>query len=288
MIAVAVADNAEVQVQYTSLIAAFSGAAAIALVLVLVGGRIVAAKSTAPIERSIDHMRRFMADAAHELRTPLTVLRSQAEVALAGPPDEGAYAVALQGIEAESIRLGRIVEDLLMLARADTGERPIEQRRLFLDDVTLDAAGGARALAQAKGVQIAIEEFEEAAVQGDPQLLRQLVMIILDNAVKFTPRGGQVTVRVFSRDDQATLTVDDTGCGIPDEHLPHVFERFYRGDAARQRSDGDGGPAGQGAGLGLSIAEWIARAHRATIAITSQPGRGTQVVVHLPRATIVG
>ncbi|HTR77201.1 MAG TPA: HAMP domain-containing sensor histidine kinase [Gemmatimonadaceae bacterium] len=282
MIAVAVADNAEVQVQYTSLIAAFGAAAAFALVLVLIGGRIVASKSMRPIERSMDHMRRFMADAAHELRTPITVLRSRAEVALSGTPSEVAYAAALQAIHGEAERLGRIVEDLLMLARADAGERPIAFHRVFLDDVTLDAADAAQALAQSKGVFIDIEEFQEAPVQGDAPLLRQLIMIILDNAVKYTPPAGRVRVRVCSHADRPTVVVQDTGRGIPDDQLPHVFERFYRGDPSRHR--GDAGIDARGAGLGLSIALWIANAHRANIAITSEPNRGTTVSVDFPPA----
>ena len=275
MIAVAIADKVELEDRYAALIATFGGAAAAALLLVVAGGWFLVRKSTAPVERSVEQMRRFMADAAHELRTPLTVLRSRAEVTLQQPRPAAEYADALQAIELEARRLGSIVEDLLILARADAGERPIVRERVYLDDLTLDAAGTARVVAQAKGVDLELDEFDEAAVEGDPTLLRQLVMILLDNAVKFTARGGRVRVRVGSANDRPMLLVEDTGVGIAPEQLPHVFERFYRGDPSRSR--GDGGV--DGAGLGLSIAKWIADAHSAEIALTSSRGVGTRVSV---------
>lgn len=288
-VAVAVADEIELEDRYTSLIASFSAAAVAAIVLVAVGGWLLARQSTAPVERAIVHMRRFMADAAHELRTPLTVVRSRAEVVLQRSRAPEDYVVALRGIEGEATRLGHIVEDLLMLARADAGERPIDRQRVFLDDLTLDAAEAARAMAERRSVRVEVETFEEAAVLGDPVLLRQLALILLDNAVKFTAPGGLVRVGVHASGrgsgEGATLVVSDTGLGIEPDQLPHIFERFYRGDPSRTRAQGttterDGGS--QGAGLGLSIAQWIAEEHGATIRIESKPGQGTRVSVHFP------
>jgi len=276
MVAVAVADKVELEDRYATLIATFGAAAAAALLLVVAGGWFLVRKSTAPVELSIEHMRRFMADAAHELRTPLTVLRSRAEVALQQRRGPAEYEEALRGIETEAKRLGTIVEDLLILARADAGERPISRERVFLDDLTLDAAGAARVVAQAKGIQLDVGDFEEARVEGDPMLLRQLVMILLDNAVKFTASGGNVRVSVGAPNERPQLVVEDTGVGIAPEQLPHVFERFYRGDPARSRANGNGA---DGAGLGLSIAKWIADVHDAQIALASEPGRGTRVTV---------
>ena len=281
LVAMAVADNVELEDRFASLIAAFGGAAIVALVLVAAGGSILVRKSTAPVELSIEHRRRFMADAAHELRTPLTVIRSRAEIALQQRRDPAAYVAALEGIEMEARRLGHIVEDLLTLARADAGERPIDRQRVFLDDVALDAADAARVVAQQKGVELAVREFEEASVDGDAVLLRQLVMTLLDNAVKFTPPGGRVEVGVYTLAAGPTLVVEDTGVGIGAEQLPHVFERFYRGDPSRQRSDGVVATP-DGAGLGLSIARWIADAHGASIDIASEVGRGTRVIVRFP------
>jgi signal transduction histidine kinase len=203
-------------------------------------------------------------------------------VALQQPRGPGEYQEALRGIEREAHRLGSIVEDLLTLARADAGERPIARERVYLDDLTLDAAGAAQVVAQAKGVSLELDEFDEALVEGDPTLLRQLVMILLDNAVKFTGCGGHVRVRVGAPSERPTLVVEDTGVGIGAEQLPHVFERFYRGDPARSR--GGNGNGADGAGLGLSIAKWIAEAHHAEIALASEPGAGTRVSVRFAPA----
>ena len=275
LVAVAVADQVELEDKYADLITAFAGVAFAALVLVAAGGFLLVRKSTEPIERSILFTRRFMADAAHELRTPITVLRTRAEVALQQPREAANYVSALRGIEAESRRLGGIVDSLLVLARADSGERPLERQRLFLDDIAIDAAGAARLVGNQKGVEVAVEEFEETPVVGDASLIRQLVMILLDNAIKFTDAGGAVRIGVSMHEGTPTFVVEDTGIGIKTEDLSRIFQRFFRGDTARSRTDG--------AGLGLSIASWIAREHGADIAVSSEPGKGTRVVVTFPR-----
>jgi signal transduction histidine kinase len=276
LVAVAVADEVELTERFAALIAAFGGAAVAAVVLVLAGGYFLVRKSTEPVERSMAYTRRFMADAAHELRTPISVLRTRAEVALQAPRTADAYESTLRGMEHEAQRLGRVVDDLLTLARADAGERPVQRERFFLDDVVIDAALSVRTLAQVAGVSLLVEEFEETPIIGDAGLVRELVVVLLDNAVKFTPTGGSVHVWV-QPEPQPTLTVEDSGCGIPAAQLPHVFERFYRGDASRQR---DGG-----AGLGLSIAQWVASVHDASLRLDSEPGSGTRATVTFPRPT---
>jgi signal transduction histidine kinase len=283
-VAVAIADEIELEDKYAVLIAEFGAAAFAAVVLVALGGWLVARQSTAPVERAIDHMRRFMADAAHELRTPLTVVRSRAEVALQRSRTPEDYAVVLRGIERETERLGHIVEDLLMLARADVGERPLQRERVFLDDVTLDAAEAARAMAERKSIRVEVQSFEEAAVIGDASLLRQLALILLDNAIKYTEPNGLIHVDVTLSDGSAVLRVSDTGLGIADDQLAHVFERFYRADAARTRRAGSTDVSSEGAGLGLSIAQWIVEEHGGTIRIESAAGKGTTVIVQLPAA----
>jgi signal transduction histidine kinase len=275
LVAVAVADQVEIEDKYADLITAFAGVAFAALVLVAAGGFLLVRKSTQPIERSILFMRRFMADAAHELRTPITVLRTRAEVALQQPREAANYVSALRGVETEARRLGGIVDSLLVLARADSGERPLERERLFLDDIAIDAAGAARLVGTQKGVEVSVDEFEEAAVIGDAALIRQLLMILLDNAIKFTDAGGVVRIRVSMHDGSPTFIVEDTGIGIKPDDLSRIFQRFFRGETARSRTDG--------AGLGLSIASWIAREHGADIAVSSEPGHGTKVVVTFPR-----
>jgi signal transduction histidine kinase len=279
MVAAAAGDLVELEERYASLIAAFGGAAVVALLLVLFGGWLLVRKSTDPIERAMQQMRQFMADAAHELRTPIAVLRTRADVALQRDRDPAAYVTALHGIEAESRRMSRIVDDLLTLARADSGERTIAHDRVFLDDVVADAASAAEAIATARGITVTLAEFDEAPVSGDADLLRQLIMIFLDNAIKFTPAGGRIEVRVGLQQAHAVVTVSDTGPGIPADQVPHIFERFYRGDPARPR---DASPAASGAGLGLAIAKWIAEAHGGTIEVTSQLGHGTAITLHLP------
>jgi signal transduction histidine kinase len=280
LVAIAVGNNVELQNRYAALIAAFGGAGLAALLLVAAGGWLLVRKSTAPVEATIEQMRRFMADAAHELRTPLTVLRSRAEVTLQQPRETATYVAALSGIESEARRLGRIVEDLLTLARADTGERPVERRRIYLDDLALDAIQAAQAVAETHGITLEVEEFAEALVEGDAALLRQLIMILLDNAVKFTEPGGRVRIRVGGPMSRPSLVVEDSGIGIPEDQLPHIFERFYRGDPARTRARPS--RSGEGAGLGLSIARWITRVHDADIQVTSAAGRGTRVEVRFP------
>ncbi len=276
-VGVAVADVMELEDQYAALIYAFGAAALAGVFLVAGGGWLLVRKATEPVERSMETMRRFMADAAHELRTPIAVIRSQAEVTLQRERDFAGYTEALRRVESEATRLGATVEDLLTLARADAGQRPVQWARVYLDDLLLDAATAARALAERRGVALEVGAFEETVVEGDAALLRQLLMIVLDNAVKFTPAGGRVRVDAATRDGQAQVTVEDTGAGIPSDQIPHIFERFYRGDPARARGDGT-----EGAGLGLAIARWIADAHGAAIAVASEVGKGTRVTVRLP------
>jgi signal transduction histidine kinase len=279
-VALAVADRLELEDEYASLIRAFIAAALIALVLVAGGGFVLVRQATTPIERTMERMRRFMADAAHELRTPVTILRTRAEVAAGQARDPARDAATLGAIEHEAARIGSIVGDLLTLARADAGERPVAREVLYLDDAAAGAVEGIQAVAGEKGVRLEVGAFEEARITGDPALIRQLLLIILDNAVKFTPPGGRVDVAISAHDGPGgggggpTLVVSDTGIGIPADQLPHVFERFYRGDPARHEADG--------AGLGLAIAQWIAEAHGARIDIGSPPGTGTRVTIVFP------
>jgi signal transduction histidine kinase len=272
-VAAAVAERPEIGEQYASVIGTFAGAALAALVLVAVGGFLLARKSTLPVERSMEQMRRFMADAAHELRTPVAVLRARAEVALGQPRDPDRDGATLRAIEGESDRLGAIVGDLLTLARADAGERPVTREPLYLDDLAAEAIEAARALAQRKGVALEVGSFEEARITGDPTLVRRLLLIVLDNAIKYTPGGGRVRLDVTAVDGKRTVVVTDTGIGISAEQLPRIFERFYRGDPARREADG--------AGLGLAIAQWISDLHGARIAFSSTSA-GTRVAIDFP------
>jgi signal transduction histidine kinase len=272
------ADRMELENEYTSLIEAFAAAALVALVLVAGGGSILVRKSAAPVERSMEQMRRFMADAAHELRTPITLLRTRAEVAGSQEREPTRDAATLQAIEREAARLGEIAGGLLTLARADAGEWPVVRETLYLDDAIAGAVDATRAYAEQRRVFVEVGSFEEAKIVGDPALVRRLLLIVLDNALKFTPAGGRVRLDVSAQNGRAAVVVSDSGIGIPPEHLPHVFERFYRGDQVRHDV------AGGGAGLGLAIAQWIASVHGARIDVASQPGTGTRVSITFPLA----
>ncbi|MEO8333933.1 MAG: ATP-binding protein [bacterium] len=282
-VAIAMSDEVEVEDRYRSLIVQFAAAAGFAVLLVALGGWTVARQSMVPAERAFAHMRRFMADAAHELRTPVSVVRARAGVALRRERSTTDYVDVLGSIDREAERIGRIVDDLLTLARADAGERPIERRRVFLDDVMLDAVDAARVIAANKSQSIEVGDYEEAPVVGDAALLRQLVLILLDNAIKYTPSEGTIAIGVRASGPRALLVVTDTGIGVRPDQLPHIFERFYRGDAARTRSDSSD-TLSEGAGLGLAIAQWIAAEHRGSVHLDSLASQGTTVTVSLPLA----
>lgn len=274
-VAVAAAERPSIADQYAWLIGTFVAMALVGLVLVAVGGFLLARQSTIPVEQSMEQMRRFMADAAHELRTPVTILRTRTEVALGQPRDAARDAAAFQAIEREAERLGGIVGDLLTLARADAGERKVVRGALYLDDVASQAVAAARALAERKGVSLVVGLFEESRILGDADLVERLVLIVLDNAIKYTPPGGNVRLDVTVRDGRRSVVVSDSGIGIPADQLPRIFERFYRGDNARGQSEG--------AGLGLPIARWIADLHGARITVSSDT-TGTRVQIDFPAA----
>jgi len=275
-VAAVVANRLELEDQYAALIRAFAVAVVAALLLVAGGGYALVRQATAPIERTMDQMRRFMADAAHELRTPVTLLRTRAELAAGQDREPGRDSATLRAIEREAARLGEIVGELLTLARADAGERPVARDPIYLDDAAADALDAARSLAEQKQVRIDVGRFEEARIAGDVTLVHQLLLIVLDNAIKFTPAGGRVSLDVSVEDGRAEVVVQDSGIGIPAPELPHVFERFYRGDAAARRAEG--------AGLGLAIARWITDVHGARIDVGSEPDAGTRVTIRFPLA----
>jgi signal transduction histidine kinase len=276
-VAVAVADLGQIEAQSLRLIETFVTGAFAALVLVAVMGHYLAELSVRPVEQTYEHMRRFIADAAHELRTPVSVLRARAEVAVQRERPPGDYRRALEEIGRESEMLGRIVDDLLILARVESGVRPVALEPVYLDDLVSDAASAAGVLGEKRGVRLRVGEFDEARVTGDAPLLRQLLLILMQNAVKYTADGGEVMVDVHSRGGASTVVVADTGIGIAPAELPHVFERFYRGEEARGITEG--------AGLGLSIARRIVDQHNARISVESRPGQGTRVTVVFPPAS---
>jgi len=229
----------------------------------------------ARLEDAFRRERQFTADASHELRTPLSVIASQVDVTLERPRSGREYQEALRVVRHEAERMRGLVSDLLTLARADSGRAGLERERLALDKLAEAVTFQLQGLADARRVRLGLGRVEPTVVLGDESRLMQLLFNLIDNAIKYTPPGGEVTVSVESRDGGGAVAVADTGIGIPPEHLPHLFERFYRVDKARTRWEG-------GTGLGLAICDWIARAHDGRIEVNSKPGAGSTFTVYLP------
>ena len=217
----------------------------------------------------------FLADVSHELRTPLTVLRGNAQVGLALGA-EGEQKQLLEEVVEESKRMSRMVEELLFLARSDSSPPTMEPETVSVPPFMSELAGRAAVLARERGAELATDGRAEGTLRADPNRLEQAVLILVDNAIKYGPPGGTVTLRSgVTRQGQLRITVEDEGPGIPKEDLPRVFERFYRVDKARSRRMG-------GTGLGLPIAKTIVEAHGGHLTAESRPGQGTRMSIHLP------
>jgi heavy metal sensor kinase len=227
------------------------------------------------LQRSFDEVKRFTADAAHELRTPLAALRTEAEVALRSPRSPDRDTRTLENLLEEIERLTRLVSHLLFLSRQDAGSHMGHDQFVRLDDLVREVGDHMEIAAQGKDIKLVVNFQDSCEVIGDADRLRQLFFNLLDNAIKYTPPGGSVTVQGRPTNGETRVTVADTGIGIPADHLPHVFDRFYRVDPSRS-SETDG------TGLGLSICRSIAEAHSARVEIESKVGRGTRVTLAIP------
>jgi two-component system OmpR family sensor kinase len=240
----------------------------------------------ARLDESFSYQRRFMADASHELRTPLSVMRTATDVTLEREGRaEVEYRDALKIIDEQVRRLTRIVEDMFTLARADVGRHGLHPCDFYLDELITETARAADVLASRKKVAVTVAPASETPFQGDEGLLRQMLLNLLDNAVKHTAAGGSVHVRLACGDGHYSITVSDTGTGIPAEAQPHIFERFYRVDKARSRAEAVRGE-GSGAGLGLSISRWIAEAHGGRLELRHTGEGGSTFVATLPATDI--
>jgi len=235
----------------------------------------LAGRTLNPIAVALARQRDFAADASHELRTPLTVMLTNAELLTLHPERPlSSYQDVVADIIAETERLSRLVTGLLTLARADQGKTVYAAGAVNLSELSLTVARQFTAVAAAKGIEVGTDSEPGICVTGDQDRLHQLLVILVDNAVRYT-RAGSVAVSVKARGNEALLAVRDTGPGITAEHLPHLFERFYRTDAARSAEEG-------GTGLGLALAEWIVESHHGQIAVSSTPGSGSTFTVRLP------
>ena len=300
---------------------AFAGAIPIAILLASAGGYFLARKSLAPVaamsaqagrigasnlherlavknekdelghlaqsfnhlldrlDQSFERQRCFMADASHELRTPVAILRGEAEVALSRParsPEE--YRDSLTILHNEAQRLTHIVEDLFTLTRADAGQYPLAPGNFYLEELLLDCAHSVRTLALARNIAMVTDTPPELPIVGDEPLLRRMVLNLLDNAIKHTPIGGRVILACQRSVGDYVVSITDSGTGIPVDLQPRIFERFFRVDKSRSRGEKDGG----GAGLGLSIARWIAEAHHGRLELTRSDSTGSTFTAYLP------
>jgi heavy metal sensor kinase len=238
-----------------------------------VGRLIVAFNDTLErLESLFETQRRFLADVSHELRTPLTAIRGNVDlIRRMGVADPE----SLEAITSEVDRMTRMVRDLLLLAQAESGKLRLAEDVVELDTLLLEVYKQAKVLAQER-VEVRLGQEDQARVVGDRDRLKQMLLNLAANAIEYTPAGGRVTLGLARVGDRARLIVADTGPGIPQEELPHIFERFYRIDRSRKRTNGGG------AGLGLSIAYWIARSHHGHVEVASEVGQGTTFSVWLP------
>ncbi len=231
------------------------------------------------LERSFAALRRFTADASHELKTPLTVVRAGVERAITRPDVPQETLAALEETLQEVNRMTELLDSLLTLARADEGRAELHREPVDLRAIVSEAGETGDLLADHAGVAIEIRTPPAPLVLAvDRSRVRQLLLNLIENAVKYTPRGGNVSVQLAASDGEVRVTVADSGIGIAPGDLPHVFDRFWRADSARTRTG-----ERPGAGLGLAISKWIVEAHGGAIEVQSRPGRGTTFTVMFPR-----
>jgi len=230
----------------------------------------------ARLDATFTEQQRFIADASHELRTPLAVLRGETEVVLEQNRRAQDYKESLALIKDEAERLTRIVENLFVLARQPVDQHTVMKEPLRLNEVVSECVRSAQVLATQRGLRLHLDgAMSEVNFTGDDEMLKRMLLNLLDNAVKYTAPGGDVGVALSTQNGSARIVVTDSGIGIPAADQPRIFDRFYRVDKARSRALG-------GAGLGLSIAKWIVEAHGGTIAVQSIPTQGSEFIVDLP------
>jgi signal transduction histidine kinase len=249
----------------------------VGLLVSLAAAWFLSGRALIPIQQAFQRQQEFVADASHELRTPLTVLRSATDLMNAHRDEPlERNGELFDDVRAEIARMERLAQDLLTLARSDASGVELMTAPVEMADVAAEVVRRTTPLAQAEGLRLILDaDSHPATVDADPDRLQQVLLILIDNAIKHTPRGGKVDVRVRRHGQVAQVEVADTGTGIAPEHLPRIFDRFYRADKARARAQG-------GTGLGLAIAKMLVEAHGGELQLTSTVGVGTQVVVSLP------
>lgn len=228
------------------------------------------------LEHVFSVQQRFVADVSHELRTPLTAIRGHLDLIKRYGMDPDSF----EAVESEVERMQRMVSDLLMLAKADYGGLKLTLSPLDVDVVLTEAYRQGKALVKDRELKLSIHDFEPVRINGDADRLKQVLLNLISNAIKFTPDGGSITLNLRKEGDYAVLEVKDTGIGISEDDQKRVFDRFFQAEQSRAR----GGIKGDGAGLGLSIAKWIVDAHHGRISVRSEIGVGTTFVVEIPHS----
>jgi signal transduction histidine kinase len=260
-----------------SLVLVLVGGGGLGLLLSLAAAWFLSGRALIPIQQAFQRQQEFVADASHELRTPLTVLRTSTDLLNVHRDKPLTQSGELfDDVRAEIARMERLTQDLLTLARSDSGGLELMTAPLELSDMAAEVVRRTTPLAQSQGVLLTLRAASQpSTVEADPDRLQQVLLILIDNAIKHTPRGGKVEVRVRRHGQSAEVEVADTGSGIAPEHLPRIFDRFYRADKARARKLG-------GTGLGLAIAKMLVDAHDGQLHLESTLGAGTQATVTLP------
>lgn len=248
----------------------------IAVLMVIAGSYLLSKAAIRPIKNAWQKQLDFTADASHELRTPLAVIQTNLELVMDNPEATVQSQMKwLKNIEAENRRMAQLVNDLLTLSRADTDQQTMEKELLMLDEAVLEALIPLKPLARQKEIELCIDIKQPAVFYGDRKRLMQLVVILVDNAIKYTKASGSAAVSLQQGKRELVLSVTDSGCGMEAEHLSQIFDRFYRVNQTRSLNQ-------DGSGLGLSIADWIVREHGGSIKAESVVDSGTVFTVLLP------
>lgn len=248
----------------------------LSLILVFLGSLFISKRALIPIKKAWEKQLAFTADASHELRTPLAVIQTNLELIMSNSDETiKSQEKWLENILSENKRMAKLVEDLLTLARSDSHEARLEKSRFMLDDLVKETMIPFMTYAKQEGKSLNTQVDSSIEFFGDRNRIKQLLVILIDNAFKYSPDNAQVSINLASKGKFVELTVCDNGVGIDKIHLDKIFDRFYRVDQARCRNEGS-------LGLGLSIAKWIVDEHKGTISVKSTPGVGTEFIISLP------
>ena len=228
----------------------------------------------ARLKDSFQRINQFSIDVSHELKTPLTILKGETEVALRKDRDNGEYITLLHSNLEEIDRMARIIDDLLLLSKADMQDMKLNIENISLRDLVADVCMNMKIFANNKEISLIVDELADVRLIGDELKLRRMLWNIMENGIKYTPKGGVVNISSYTNDGYVCINVKDNGMGISGDDIKYIFDRFYRADRSRKRESGSG--------LGLSISKWIAEAHKGAIEVASQPSKGSQFLIKLP------